>query len=168
MIDQIMDMVRQSSQQAVVENPEVPNEQNEAVIQTAGGSLMNSIKGMIQGGNLSSIMELMQSAQSGNTASPAVQNISNNLSGDLAQQHGFSSGTAANIASTIIPALLAKLGSKPGGGFDLSAIMGMLNGGGAAGGGFMAQASAMGTKLGLDKDGDGDTDLNDIKKMFGK
>lgn len=167
MIDQIMDMVRQSSQDAVVNNPEVPNEQNEAVIQTAGGSLMNSIKGMIQGGNLSSIMELMQSAQSGNAATPAVQNISSNLSNDLAQQHGFSSSTAGNIAASLIPALLSKLGSKPGGGFDLSAIMGMLNGGGGAGG-FMAQASAMGAKLGLDKDGDGDTDLNDIKKMFGK
>ena len=169
MIDQIMDMVRQSSQEAVVNNPEVPNEQNEAVIQTAGGSLLNSIKGMIQGGNLGSVMELMQSAQSGDANAPVVQNISGNLSNDLAQKFGFSGGTAAKIASTIIPALLAKLGSKPGGGFDLSAIMGMLNGGGAGGGGnLMAQASAMGAKLGLDKDGDGDTDLNDIKKMFGK
>lgn len=163
-----MDMVRQSSQEAVVNNPEVPNEQNEAVIQTAGGSLLNSIKGMIQGGNLGSIMELMQSAHSGNANAPVVQNISGNLSNDLAQKFGFSGGTAAKIAATLIPALLAKLGSKPGGGFDLSAIMGMLNGGGAAGGGFMAQASAMGAKLGLDKDGDGDTDLNDLKKMFGK
>lgn len=165
-----MDMVRHSSQQAVVENPEVPNEQNDAVIQETGSSLMNSIKGMIQGGNLGGVMELMQSAQSGNTGSPAVQQISGNLTNDLAQKFGFSGGTAASIAASVIPAILAKLGSKPGGGFDIGAIMGMLNGGGAAGsgGGFMAQASAMGAKLGLDKDGDGDTDLNDIKQMFGK
>lgn len=166
-----MDMVRQSSQQAVVENPEVPNEQNEAVIQETGNSLLNSIKGMIQGGNLGNVMELMQSAQSGNTNAPVVQQLNGNLSNDLAAKFGFSGGTAASIASSVIPAILAKLGSKPGGGFDLSAIMGMLNGGGGAGssgGGFMAQASAMGAKLGLDKDGDGDVDLNDVKGMFGR
>lgn len=164
-----MDMVRQSSQQAVVENPEVPNEQNEAVIQETGSSLLNSIKGMIQGGNLGNVMELMQSAQSGNTSSPVVQQISGNLSNDLAAKFGFSGGTAAKIAASVIPAILAKIGSKPGGGFDIGAIMGMLNGGsGSGGGGFMAQASAVGAKLGLDKDGDGDVDLNDVKKMFGK
>jgi len=168
MIDQIMDMVRQSSQQAVVENPDVPNEHNEAVIQTTGSSLMNSIMGMVQGGNLAGLGELANSAKTGNTDTPAVQQISGNLTSDLAQKFGFDTGTAGKIASSVIPAILSKLGSKPGGGFDLSAIMGMLGGGGNSGGGFMAQASAMGAKLGLDKDGDGDTDLDDVKKMFGR
>jgi len=38
--------------------------------------------------------------------------------------------------------------------------------GGVNSGGIMDQVSNIGAKLGLDKDGDGDVDLNDVTKMF--
>jgi hypothetical protein len=54
-------------------------------------------------------------------------------------------------------------------GFSIGNILGSLMGGSqtqSGGGGLMGNLNSMGTKFGLDKDGDGDTDLNDLMSMF--
>jgi hypothetical protein len=174
MLNELFDLIRQNGQQAVVENDAVPNEHNEAVMQQAQDSIVNGLSGMTEPAQVNSLFESVKSGEAENN--PAVQQISNNFTGNIMQKFGLDASTAASIASSLIPLVLSRMANKGGqggtGGFDLGGLIGSLAGGGltggnnTAGGGLGGSISSMGAKLGLDKDGDGDVDLNDLGRMF--
>ena len=58
MFEQLMDLVKQNSGEAVVNNSAVPNEQNEEVMSAASGSIMDSLKGMMSGGGAANVLNL--------------------------------------------------------------------------------------------------------------
>ncbi len=179
MLDQLMQLIQQSGQQAVVENNEVPNENNDAILNEAQQSITSGLQDLASTGQLNTLMDSVQNGQSA-TDHPAVQQISNNFMGSIMEKFGLNKGTAATIAAAIIPMVLGKMMNKSGaqqgsGGFDLGGLLSSLTGGNAApaqsqgqqgSGGIMDTISNIGTKLGLDKDGDGDVDMNDLGKMM--
>lgn len=175
MFEQLMQLIQQSGQQAVVDNNEVPNEYNDAVLSEAQQSITNGLQGLASTGELNTLMESAQQGQDV-TAHPAVQQMSNNFMGGIMEKFGLNKGTAATIAAAIIPMVLGKMmnkgGTQQGGGFDLGGLLSSLTGGAAPqggqqqGGGLMDTLSSIGAKMGLDKDGDGDVDLNDIGRMI--
>lgn len=181
MFDQLMELVRQNSQDQVVQNPEVPNDQNDAVMKQAAASIQQEMQARMNSGGPAELKSFFEGAQSGSVENPAVQNVQNNFMDSLTSKFGLSSGVAKTLAASLIPMLMAKFFNKTKdpneSGFDIGSILSSLTGGGQAapmgngnatttGGGFMDQASKMGAKLGLDKDGDGDTDLSDLMAMF--
>jgi ribosome assembly protein YihI (activator of Der GTPase) len=177
MLEQLQQIVQQFSQQAVVENQAVPNEQNQAVMDEAQNTIVNGLQNLAQSGQLNNLAEQVQAGQAVDTNHPAVQQLSGNLAGNLMQKFGLNNGAATGIASSLIPMVLGKiLGNKSqgAGAFDLGGLLSSLGGGAAtgqaqsgfAGGGLMDKISNIGAQFGLDKDGDGDVDLNDIKKMI--
>jgi len=178
MLDQLFQMIQQSSQQAVVENNEVPNEHNEAVMQEAQNSIISGLSNLASSGQINNLLESAGNGQALNNSNPAVQQISNNFMGNIMQKFGISNQAAASIAATVIPMVLGKIMNKggqsqnnAGGGFDLGGLISSITGGGqqnqASGkGGFMDMASSIGAKLGLDKDGDGDVDMGDLSKLL--
>lgn len=198
MFDQLMELVRESGQQTVVENPEVPNEHNDAVMQEASSSIYSGLQNMMQTGGPGALKGLFEGVQSGDNNHPAVQQVANQFSGNLMQKFGLGSGAAKSIAISLIPMVLGKLmnrskGASPDSGFSIGNILGSLMGGSGGGGmlggmlgglgggqqnqqpqqsntggGMMGGLSSMGAKMGLDKDGDGDTDMNDLMAMFRK
>jgi hypothetical protein len=188
MFEQLMELVRESGQKTVVENPEVPNEHNEAVMQEATTSIQNGMQQIARTGGPGALKTLFQGVESGDHNNPQMQQLTNNVSGDLMQKLGLNSGIAKTIAISLIPMVLGKLmgrsrGAEQGSGFSMGNILGSLLGGGSlanmipgmGGGGSTQQQSGgggmlsnMGSKLGLDRDGDGDTDLQDLMGMFRK
>ena len=174
MFDELFDIIRQNGQQAVVENDAVPNVHNGAVMQEAQNSIVNGLSGLTDPAQRNSLFESVQNGQT--ESNPAVQQISNNFMGNIMQKFGINAGTAASIASALIPMVLSKLANKNSqggaGGLDLGGLLGSLTGNNSAGvnmspgGGLAGNLGGMGAKLGLDKDGDGDVDLNDLTKMF--
>jgi hypothetical protein len=144
MFDQIFKMIQSQGLESVINNPAVPNEHNEGVLQAAGGSIMDTLNGMMAGGQTDQIAAL-----AGDPAHPAMQQMQNGFVEQMMQKFGISGEAAKNIAGSLIPSVMQQLGQKGQGGFDLSSIGSMLG------------------KTGLDKDGDGDVDLGDVKKMFG-
>lgn len=178
MLDQLMQLIQQSGQQAVVENNEVPNENNDAILNEAQQSITSGLQQLAATGQLNTLMESVQNGQAA-TDHPAVQNISNNFMGNIMEKFGLNKGTASMIAASIIPMVLSKVmnkgGAQGGGGFDLGGLLSSLTGGGNAGqaqqsgqggGGIMDTISSIGAKFGLDKDGDGDVDMNDLGKLI--
>lgn len=215
MFDELMNIIRGEGQDAVVNNPAVPNEQNEAVMQEAGSSIMDSMQGMLQQGGPGALKELFAGVQSGDPNHPAVQQVANNFSGGLMEKFGLNSGAAKALAMSLIPIVLSKIMSRASanngqgtGGFNLGSILGGLMGGGnnagssgglggmlggLFGGGQQQQQPQqedqqsqqaqpqtantsgggnpldnIGGMLGLDKNGDGHTDLKDLMSMFGR
>lgn len=144
MIDQIFKVIQSQGLESVINNPAVPNEHNDGVLQAANGAIVDTLKGMMSGGQGDQLAAL-----AGNQAHPAMQQMQTGFIEQIMHKFGISGDAAKNIAGSLIPSVMQQLGQKGQGGFDLSSLGSVLG------------------KTGLDKDGDGDVDLGDVKKMFG-
>lgn len=168
MLDQLVQLVRESAQDAVVANPSIPNEQNDAVIGEASHSIASGLQEALASGNVKDVMGLFNSNGQVDSNNPVVNNISGNLISSLTEKFNLNGGTAAAIAGSLIPSVLGSLVKKTNdpsdNGFSLDGIFSSLTGGSTQG---LNLGSLLGKFAGgLDKDGDGDVDLQDLKAMI--
>lgn len=144
MLEQLFDLVQQNSQQAVVQNPAVPNEHNTEVINTLTSSITGGLQEQVQSGNLSGLMSLFggESGTSGASLmnNPIVASIATNAIGAIVQKFGLNSQVAGSIVNSVLPGVLGAVigqlngqGGGAGSGFDLGSLIQM--GGGLFGGG---------------------------------
>jgi len=175
MLENLFNLIKEQGQEAVIDNPAVPNEQNHAVLASATSSVAEGLQGVLAGGGLSDIMSMFggthNSAASGSGLSgllnnPIVGNIISSFTNKLTNQHGIAPDQASSIAGSLIPGVISKLITRTqdpnDSGFDMNNIIGSLTGG-AHGGGFDLQG-LLGKfgGAGLDTDGDGKVELSDI------
>lgn len=177
MLENLFNLIKDEAGDAVINNPVVPNEQNEAVVASATQSVAEELQGTLASGGLQNVLSLFNGG--GNNGSgagslnsnPIVQSIIGNFTNKLTGNHGISSGQASGIASSLIPGVISSLISKTNdpnnSSFDINSIIGSLSGGGssvpAGGGGF--DFNNILSKFGgsaLDSDGDGKVELSDI------
>jgi hypothetical protein len=168
MLDQLIQLVRENAQDTVVANPAVPNEQNDAVIGEATHSIASGLQDALANGNVKEVMGLFNSNGQIDSQNPVVNNISGNLISSLTQKFNLNGGAAASIAGSLIPAVLGSLVKKTNdpsnSGFSLDSIFSSLTGGSTNGmnlGGLLGKFAG-----GLDKDGDGDVDMQDLVGMI--
>ncbi len=117
MLEQLMSLVKDHSQDAVVNNPDVPNQHNEGVQQEILSSIMGGLQNQAQsgGGGLSSLMGLLsgQAGQGGGLMSnPIVGGIAQNAIGGLMSKFGLSNSAAGGIISSVLPGVLGSMISK--------------------------------------------------------
>ena len=65
MLEQLMDLVREHAQGAVVNNPAIPNEQNEAVMGAATESIASGLQQELASGNTDGVLSLLSGAENG-------------------------------------------------------------------------------------------------------
>ncbi|SIO43051.1 hypothetical protein [Chitinophaga niabensis] len=168
MLDQLVQLVRDSAQETVVANPAIPNEQNDAVIGEASHSIASGLQEALASGNVKDVMGLFNSNGQVDNSNPVVNNISGNLISSLTEKFNLNGSTAAAIAGSLIPSVLGSLVKKTNdpsdNGFSLDGIFSSLTGGSTQG---LNLGSLLGKFAGgLDKDGDGDVDLQDMVGMI--
>jgi hypothetical protein len=185
MFEQLTQLVQQYGQEAVVKNNAIPNEQNEAVMEEAGSSIFSSLQKMTSEGGIEQLAGLLQGNNAQNPSNPAVQQITQQLTGSLGEKFGLDSSAAAGVAGSMIPKILSGLVNKtndPNDSFQITDLIGAISGGGAQTSGIMDAISKYGTQFGLDQNADGKVDLTDamaiskssggiggfIGKLFGK
>jgi hypothetical protein len=145
MLEQLFNLVKEHSQDAVVNNPEVPNEHNDAVMATATHSIASVMQNTLAGGGLESVMNIFKGGAGGSggglMSNPIVQMMAGTLVKKLIGNFGMNSSSASNVASSLIPNVLSSLVNKTNdpnnSSFDLGGILSSLTGGGQqqAGGG---------------------------------
>jgi hypothetical protein len=170
MMEQLLSMIQQSSQEVVEQNPEVPNDQNEAVSNVASESIVGSIQSLISNGGAADLMSMFSGNNAADASNPVMQTVTSDLSGNLQSRLGISSDKAGGLAASILPMIISKLFNKSGngGGFDLSSLIGSLTGGQGGGGGFnLGNITSMLGGSGLDINKDGKTDFNDLTAALG-
>lgn len=168
MLDQLVQLVRDSAQETVVANPDIPNEQNDAVIGEASHSIASGLQEALASGNVKDVMGLFNSNGQVDNSNPVVNNISGNLISSLKEKFNLNGSSAAAIAGSLIPSVLGSLVKKTNdpsdNGFSLDGIFSSLTGGSSQG---LNLSSLLGKFAGgLDKDGDGDVDLQDMMGMI--
>lgn len=172
MLENLFNLIREEGRETVINNPAVPNEQNDAVLASATDSVANGLQGALAGGGLQKVLALLGGgAGSGNNLSnnPIVSNIISNFTNKLTSNHGVASDQASGIANNLIPNVISSLVNRTNNpndsSFDINSIIGSLTGGNSstAGGGFDLQG-LLGkfSGGGLDANGDGHVGLDDI------
>ncbi|MHA4740036.1 DUF937 domain-containing protein [Dyadobacter sp. MSC1_007] len=173
MLEQLFDLVKQNSQEAIVQNPAVPNENNEDVMQTLMGSITGGLQEQAQTGNLSGLMGLL-SGNSGTSSSslmnnPIVSAIAGKAISAIMEKFGMNSQTAGGIVASVLPGVLGGLISKvsnPGdSSIDFNDILGNLTGKSTA------QAPSQSSGFDFNQIGyamaDGKLDMSDLVRMGG-
>ena len=170
MLEQLMSLIQDNSQDAIVNNPAIPNQNNNAAMQTVFQSVLGGLQNEAQGGNLSGLMGLLsgQGGQGGSLMNnPIVAGIAQNAIGSLMEKFGLSNSAAGNIIAQVLPGVLSSMISKTSNpndnSMDFGGIMGSLLGGQAPQqqqGGF--DFNQIGYAL-----ADGKLDMNDVMRIGG-
>lgn len=173
MFDQLTDLVKQFGTDAVVNNTQIPNEQNEAVMNEASSSILSGLKNMAANGNISDLAGLFQGNNATDSSNPAVKNLTGELTQNLENKFGLSADTSASVAGGLIPKVLGSLVGKAkdpnDSSFQISDIISAISGGDSnAGGGIMDAISKYGTQFGLDQNNDGKVNMSDAMDAVSK
>jgi len=133
MLENIINLVREHAGDAIVNNPAIPNEHNEAVTAEAGNSILEGLKNMISQGQAQDVLSLLSHPSGDFQSHPAVQNISSGFIQNLVSKFGIDPAAASGVASNLIPTVLQNLVSKTNdttdSSFSLENIAGQLTGG---------------------------------------
>lgn len=130
MLENLNELVRENVQETVVNNAAVPNEQNEAVIQAASGSIFDTLKDQLTSGNVGGLAEIFNSGNAEGSAvtAQAAGSFTEKLAG-----LGINLETAKGLAASVIPTILSKLTQKTADpndkSFNIQDILGKLAGG---------------------------------------
>ncbi|MFC0182865.1 hypothetical protein SAMN04515674_10884 [Pseudarcicella hirudinis] len=152
MLEQLMGLIQDHSQDAIVNNPAIPNQHNDSAMQTILGAITGGLQQQAQGGQggLSNVIGLLggQGGQAGSgiLSNPLVSGIAQNAIGGLMQKFGLDSSAASGIVSQVLPgvmnSLITKTNDPNDNSFDMGTIMNVL--------------------------GDGKIDMNDVSTIAGK
>jgi hypothetical protein len=167
MLDNLINLVRQNAGPAVIDNPAIPNEKNEQAVQTAGKSIMGTLQNALSGGKINDVLGFFKNGSSG--APEIVQEATNNYASDLQTNLGLNTAQANEVASKVVPQTMEQLAAKTADpadkSFNIQDVFNKLSGGKTGGLDMQSLLNKFGVGK-LDKDGDGDVDLQDLKSMF--
>jgi hypothetical protein len=187
MLEQLFNLIKTNSQNEIIDNPAIPNEQNNHAVGLAADSVFNGLQGALANGGLKSVLGMFTGNGDTNGSNPIVGNIIHNLTGSLASKFGIDENQASGIASSLIPSILSKMANKTNdpndSSFDINGIMGSLTGGNSSQGSpveipGMDQNQSGGIDFGgilknlsggvLDSNQDGSLGLDDLAGLIGK
>lgn len=136
MLDNLLNLVKENAGEAIINNPAIPNEQNDAAVSTASQGIFEGLKNQLSSGGIDGIKNLFSGGDVANN--PMVSNISQSVAQSIAGKFGVDSGTANNIVQSLIPTVMDKLVKKTNdpndSSFDIGGIMNSLGGEGGIGG----------------------------------
>lgn len=132
MFENLLELVKNNAGDAIINNNEVPNEKNDAVIHHASESIVESLKQQIGAGNLSDVLSTL-GGKSGLANNPVVAQVLGNVSGSLVSRFGLSKEAAGSVSESLIPKVMNQLVTKTNdpndASFDLGGIFNSLTGG---------------------------------------
>lgn len=159
MLEQISALVKQYGKEVVIDNPDIPNEENNAVLAEATSTITGGMQNMLAGGGLQDIISMFTgggnnqgnktSGLGGLVKNPMVSMMIGHLVSKLVGKFNMNPGQASQVANNLIPNVLNGLVTRTADNdpsndaFDLNDLIGSLTGGNTAtansGGGFNFQ-----------------------------
>jgi hypothetical protein len=179
MLEQISNLVRQYGQDTIVNNPDIPNEQNNAVLAEATNTITSGMQNMLAGGGLQDLVSMFTgndknaAGNEGRTGiggilkNPMVMMMVGHLISKLIGKYKMNASQASQISNNIIPGVLGDLVQRTtsndpsNDAFDLNDLIGSFTGGQVAGGNGFDFQDLLG-KLTGKANNTGGIDLQDI------
>lgn len=167
MFDNLSNLVRQNANEAVISNPAIPNEKNEAAVETASSSIIDTLKKALAGGKISDVFSYFKNGQQGSPA--LVQEATDTYAHDLQNKLGVPPPEAQKAASALIPQTMQQMAAKTADpadkSFNVQDIFNKLSGNKTSGFNMQEMLNKF-TGGKLDKDNDGQVDFGDLKAIF--
>ena len=168
MFDQLLNLVKQQAGAAIIDNPAIPNERNDEAVGDVAGSITGGLQQALAGGQFKDVLRLLGGQGGDLQTNPLAGQLSGNAVSSLMEKFNLNQGQAGSIVSNLLPGVLNKFISKTNdpadNSIDLQGIFSSLTGGTTNGLDLQGLLGKV-TQGGLDKDGDGDTDLNDVMNL---
>ncbi|MDQ3279270.1 MAG: hypothetical protein M3Q06_13155 [Bacteroidota bacterium] len=168
MVENLNNLVKENADTAIINNAAIPNEKNDEAVQEASTAIEDSLKTSLSAGNVKEVANLFNGTGENVSANPVTQQATDNFASRLQSRFGLNVQQAANIANNLIPTVLKRLVQKTADpndkSFDLQKIFNEVSGGKTNG--LNVQGMLNKFKAGMDRDGDGDVDLQDLKAFF--
>ncbi len=145
MLEQLLDLVKNFGKETVVENPEIPNEQNHEVLADATKTITSGLQNVMAGGGLENILDLFkgggQAGTGGGVAgllkNPMVTMMVGHFISKLVGKYNMSPASASAVANNLIPNVLngviTETNNPANTGFTLDSLIGSLTGGNTGG-----------------------------------
>lgn len=171
MLEVLQGLIQQAGQGAVVNNPQVPNQHNEGVMNEVMQGLMGGLSNQATSqGGLGSLLGLLgggaNNAGGGLMSNPIVGSIAQSVIGNLMGKFGLSNSAASGVVGSMLPSVLGGLINKTNdpndSSVDMSSLLGAVTGGKTNG---MDLSSLL--SKGAGAMADGKLDLNDLLNMAG-
>lgn len=143
MLEQLLDLVKNFGKETVVENPEIPNEQNHEVLADATKTITSGLQNVMAGGGLQNILDLFKGNSGAGTSAgllknPMVSMMIGHFISKLVGKYNMSPSSASSVANNLIPNVLngviTETNNPENPGFTLDGLLGSLTGGGSGGG----------------------------------
>ena len=117
MLDQLFEMVKGLAGDAVVNNPDVPNEHNDKVVAEATNTVASGLQNMVAGGGLQNIISMFsggtgEQGGKGILSNPIVNMMIGHFAGKLMSKYNMQGGQASNVANSLIPNVVNGLINK--------------------------------------------------------
>jgi Bacterial protein of unknown function (DUF937) len=132
MLEQLMGLIKDNSQEAIVNNPAIPNEHNNDAMQTILSSIVGGLANQQSAGNSSGLFGLLSGKSSNLSSNPIVSGIANQAIGSLMTKFGLDKSAAGGIISAVLPSVLGSFINKTNdpndSSIDLSSVMGAVMG----------------------------------------
>jgi len=135
MLDLLLNIIKENSLDAVVNNTQIPNEHNEGVQKVVMSGIQNGLSSALSGGNVSGIMDLFSQGSKGKNlnTNPIYQLISKNVSASLKEKFGLNEKVSDGLITSLLPTVLSKFSQKTtdskDSSIDMNSIIGSLTGG---------------------------------------
>jgi len=130
MLKEIFDLIKGNATDTVINNPAVPDEQNDAVVAEATNTVASGLRNIVAGGGLQSLLSLFAGGQkqgSSLMSNPIVNMMIGHFAGKLMGKFNMSGGQANQVANSLIPDALGSLINKTNEGSNGFSLEGLLN-----------------------------------------
>ena len=167
-MENLNNLVKENADAAIINNTSIPNERNDEAVQEASIAIEDSLKTSLNGGDVKEVANLFNGAGDNVATSSVTKQATGNFINRLQSHFGLDVQQAANIANNLIPTVVKRLVQKTSDpadkSFDLQKIFNEVSGGKTNG--LNVQGMMTKFKGSMDKDGDGDVDMQDLKAFF--
>ncbi len=140
MLEELFKLVQEGSHDAVVNNPDIPNEHNDDVMAEATNTVASGLRNMVAGGGLQNIISLFNnkdqqkgSGGGGLLSNPIVNMMIGHFASKLMTKFNIGGEQANKVANSLIPNVVGNLVSKSNdpsdNGFSLEKLLSSITGG---------------------------------------
>jgi hypothetical protein len=113
MIDQLIKLVKQNADEAIVKNNALPNQFNNAAIEEVASQIFNGMQTQVKSGNMQQVTSMFKGGDMNSLVNhPMVAQIISNIAGNFASKFGVSQQTARTIAMGLIPQVISQFVNK--------------------------------------------------------
>lgn len=135
MLEEIFNLIKGNATESVINNPAIPNDQNDAVVAEATNTVASGLRNIVAGGGLQNLLSMFGGGQKQGTSlmsNPIVNMMIGHFAGKLMSKFNMGGGQANQVASSLIPDALSSLINKTNegnGGFSLDGLLNSITGG---------------------------------------